>query len=183
MYSVMSNPITLATLEAAGFEGFFTIGQVHRESAMGVPDERGVYLVLVRGDAPHEIRARSSAPVWRGQDPAESVEALTERWVADAVLLYAASANGPGVRHRLRQRLKRFLRFGHGKVVGHWSGRAIWQLREASRLVLAWRVCAPEEDPRAITRELLESFEHAHGRLPFANRAEDVPDDGEDATD
>lgn len=176
----MTTPDSIDALEAAGFEGFFTIGQVHRESAMGVPDERGVYVVLVRGDAPHEIRPKSSAPLWRGQDPAATVEELTARWVESATLLYVGRAKGPGVRNRLRQRIKRFLRFGHGKVVGHWSGRAIWQLREASRLVLAWRVCGEAEDPAALERELLTAFERQYTKPPFANLRHEAADDDPD---
>lgn len=177
----MTSPDSLAALESAGFEGFFTIGQVHRESALGVPDARGVYVVLVRGDAPHELRPRSSAPVWRGMDPAEPLEVLTPRWVDGASQLYVGAAAGPGVRNRLRQRIKRFLRFGHGKVVGHWAGRAIWQLREASRLVIAWRPCSDDDDPRVLAQGLIGSFERAYGKPPFANLHEDrADDDGED---
>lgn len=173
----MSAPLTAEGLGSQGFEGFHTIGQIHRESAMGVPDACGIYVVLVRGEAPHTFRPQSSAPSWRGMDPAVPVEELAERWVEGAALLYVARARGPGVRHRLRQRVKRFLRFGHGKVVGHWGGRAIWQIREASRLVIAWRVCAGPDETLALERQLLDDFEAMHGRPPFAHQPGETPDD------
>ena len=177
----MTPPDPLAALEAEGFRGFITIGQLHREGSAGVPDERGVYVVLVRGEAEHEFRPRSSAPAWRGMDPTVPVEELAAHWVEGATLLYVGRARGPGVRSRLRQRIKRYLRFGHGRVVAHWGGRFIWQLREPSRLVIAWRTCSEAEDVARIEGDLLARFERYHGALPFANlRGETATDDDGD---
>lgn len=175
-------PITFSADELAseGFEGFLTIGQLHRSGCFEVPDERGVYVVLRRGEAPHTILKRSHAPAWRGQDPTRPVDELTARWLDRTALLYVAAAPGSGVRHRLRQRLKRMLRFGHGSVVGHWGGRYLWQLGESSRLVLAWRTCRDDEDPRALADELLRRFEAVHHARPFANPAEDAGDAADD---
>jgi hypothetical protein len=180
----MTPPDSPTVLESDGFRGFITIGQLHREGCIGVPDERGVYAVLVRGDAPHEFRPRSSAPAWRGKDPTVPLDELQARWVAGATLLYAGRARGPGVRSRLRQRIKRYLRFGHGRVVAHWGGRLIWQLREPSRLVVAWRTCGEAEDPARLEAELLARFEQHYGALPFANlSAEPAADDDDDSSE
>ncbi len=165
----MTPPDGIGELEGAGFEGFLTIGQLHSSSCLDVPNERGVYVVLTRSDAPHAFRVRSSAPVWRGKDPALAVEELAEQWVPGATVLYVGRARGPGVRARLRQRIKRYLRFGHGRVVGAWAGRLIWQLAEVSRLVVAWRVSGGDEDPADVEARLLLEFEARHGALPFAN--------------
>jgi hypothetical protein len=173
----MLPPDSIPALEADGFTGFLTIGQLHSGACLDVPDERGLYVVLRRGDAPHEFMARGSAPAWRGMDPSVSRDELTARWIAGATVLYVGSARGPGVRSRLRQRIKRYLRFGHGRVVSHWGGRLIWQLREASRLVIAWRPCGDAEDPAQLQADLLARFEQAHGAMPFANGADDVSDD------
>ena len=169
----MSAPDEIAVLEAAGFGGFITIGQLHSESCLDVPNERGVYVVLARDDASHQLRAKSSAPPWRGKEPAVPVEELAVRWVPKARVLYVGRARGPGVRSRLRQRIKRYLRYGHGKVVAHWGGRLIWQLGEASRLVVAWRVCADAEDPAVLEAGMLEMFEQHYGAPPFANLRND----------
>jgi hypothetical protein len=176
----MRDPDTAASLEVEGFAGFLTIGQLHRSDCLEVPDEPGVYVVLTRGEAPHGFLRRSTAPVWRGHDPTLPVEALGARWIEGAELLYAGAAPGPGVRSRLRQRIKRFLRFGHGRVVAHWSGHAIWQLKESSRLVVAWRECGSAEDASRLNTDLLARFERRHGALPFANvggRATDAEDE------
>lgn len=165
----MSLTFRTEDLAAEGFVGFLTVGQLHRSGCFEVPDERGAYLLLRGSEAPHRILPRSQAPAWRGEDPTRPVEELTARWVEDTALLYAAAAPGSGVRHRLRQRVKRLLRFGHGSVVGHWGGRFVWQLAESSRLVVAWRPCSDDEDPHAIVNDLLGRFERTHGVRPFAN--------------
>ncbi len=180
----MIPPDSIASLEAAGFEGFLTIGQLHSDACQSVPNQRGVYVVLTRGSAPHQFRAKSSAPVWRGKQPALSLEELAEHWVPDASVLYIGRARGPGVRSRLRQRIKRYLRFGHGKVVAHWGGRLIWQLGEASRLVVAWRASDGLEDLADVGSSMLAEFERHYGALPFANlRSEPGSDDDEGADD
>jgi hypothetical protein len=168
-FAAMRDLDSAASLEAEGFAGFLTFGQLHRSDCLEVPDEPGVYVVLARGEAPHGFLLRSTAPVWRRHDPTLPTEALLERWVEGTELLYAGVAPGPGVRSRLRQRTKRFLRFGHGKVVAHWSGHAIWQLKESSRLLLAWRACASAEEAASLGTELLAGFERRHGSPPFAN--------------
>ena len=160
-------------LAAEGFVGFLTIGQLHRSGCLEVPDACGVYVVVRRGEAPYRLLRRSQAPAWRGEDPTRPVDELTARLLEGTDLLYVNAAPGSGVRHRLRQRLKRFLRFGHGSVVGHWSGRTIWQLAESSRLVLAWRPCEAGEEARAYADALLRRFEAVHHARPFANPVED----------
>lgn len=177
----MTPPDSLAALEAAGFAGFLTIGQLHGDSCRTVPNERGVYVVLTRSSAPHAFRARSSAPVWRGREPAVPLEELAQHWVSGATVLYVGRARGPGVRNRLRQRIKRYLRFGHGKVVGAWGGRMIWQLGEVSRLVVAWRVSPETEDPADVEARWRAEFTAHYGAPPFANLPDDTDeDDGED---
>jgi len=174
-------PDSIESLEREGFSGFLTVGQLHRSGCLEVPDAPGVYVVLRRERAPHPFLRRSTAPVWRRRDPTVPIPTLEARWHADATLLYVAGAPGPGVRSRLRQRIKRMLRFGHGSVVGHWGGRLLWQLGEAGRLVVAWRACETGEEAEALTTELLRRFESHHGGPPFANEvAEGGPeDDGE----
>jgi len=176
----MRDSDSASSLEAEGFAGFFTIGQLHRSDCLEVPDEPGIYVVLARDSAPHGFLRRNTAPVWRGQDPTRAVEALGARWIEGAELLYIAAAPGPGVRSRLRQRIKRFLRFGHGKVVAHWSGHVIWQLKESSRLVIAWHACESADEAVRLSAELLARFERRHGAPPFANLRDEAPVAGDE---
>ena len=161
-------PGSRAFLEAEGFEGFFTVGQLHSEGCESVPNKPGVYaIVRDRHDQP-DFLTKSVGPIFRDQDPTRPVDELEKRWVPGAQLLYLGRACGPGVRSLLRQRVKRYLRFGHGRVVGHWGGRFIWQLRDHARLRVAWKSTG-EGEPAQFEARLEARFREHYGVLPFAN--------------
>ena len=162
------DPGSRAFLEAEGFEGFFTVGQLHAEACEGLPNEPGVYAIVRESLDPPEFLTRSVAPSYRRQDPTRPVDELQQRWVPGAQVLYFGRACGPGVRSLLRQRVKRYLRFGHGRVVGHWGGRFVWQLRDHGTLRVAWKPTGAE-DPAMVEARLQARFREHYGVLPFAN--------------
>lgn len=127
-----------------------------------------MYAVVRESLDPPGFMARSTAPFYRGMDPSAPIEALEARWVPGAQLLYLGRADGPGVRSLLKQRVKRYLRFGHGRVVGHWEGRQVWQLRDHAALRVAWKSTG-DADPAPLEAGLREGFLERHGALPFAN--------------
>lgn len=163
-----TDPGSRTFLEAQGFEGFFTTGQLHAERCEGLPNERGVYAILRESPAKPEFMPRSTAPAYRGEDPSRPIDELTLRWVKGAQVLYIGRAAGPGVRSLLKQRIKRYLRFGRGKVVGHWGGRYIWQLCDHAALRVAWKLTG-DADPAQVEAELQRRFVERYGVLPFAN--------------
>jgi hypothetical protein len=121
------------------------------------------------------LRENGTAPVFlekstggwfKGKDPSMSSDLLRARWLSDASIVYigkAASAKG------LQGRLKQYLDFGEGKAIGHRGGRLIWQIEEAAKLVIAWRLVQEGQSARELEAKLLLEFEHVYGRLPFAN--------------
>ncbi len=172
-----AGPDCIATLRAAGFEGFVSARDLRREDCAGVPRDTGVY-VMVResGEAPR-FNPRGTAAFLRGMDPNVKIEALAEKWVAGGCVLYVGRARGPGVRSLLQQRIKRWLRFGEGRNVAHWGGRYVWQLADAYALPIAWKPCADAAGEEAA---LLAAFEQAYGAPPFANlRHESGVEEGE----
>jgi len=172
-----TDPGSLTFLEAGGFEGFLPQGALHAEGCLSIPNECGVYAMIRESLVPGEFMPRSTAPEYRGMKPHLPIDDLKARWVPGAQLLYLGCAFGTGVRSLLRQRVKRYLRFGHGKVVGHWGGRLVWQLRDHAKLLVAWKSTG-DTDPRALTADLLDRFVARYGELPFANDrdAHDVDD-------
>jgi len=163
-----ADPGSRAFLEAQGFEGFFTVGQLHADRCEIVPNERGVYALVRESLDPPQFMPRSTAPAYRGEDPTRPIEELLQRWVHGAQVLYLGRASGPGVRSLLRQRIKRYLRFGRGSVVGHWDGRFVWQLRDHSALRVAWKPTGAE-DPAEVEARLQAGFQRHYGAPPFAN--------------
>ena len=174
----MSGPVAprpgvagIEDLRACGFEGFASVGQLRDEAAASVPVAPGAWIVVRESAAAlPRFLPRSTASEWRGQDPTMSADALGVRWVPHACVLYVGVAPGTGVRHLLQQRVKRFLRFGDGRNVAHWSGRHVWQLASAASLRIAWKVTTPE-GARGAADELLQVFQEHHGAQPFANEA------------
>lgn len=141
---------------------------MNAERCEGLPNARGVYAILRDSPTPPEFMARSTAPLYRGVDPSRPIDELQRHWVPGAQVLYFGRARGPGVRALLKQRIKRYLRFGNGRVVGHWGGRFIWQLRDHAGLRVAWKVTG-DTDPAPIEAALQAAFVERYGALPFAN--------------
>jgi len=148
---------------ATGFEGFVPFADV---MSGPVPDRPGVYLVIRPGGLQPDFRSTSSAGRFKGKDPSIEPTLLHRRWVTDTEVLYVGKAGGKSVKATLRKRLAQYLRFGQGGPVGHWGGRAIFQLSDWETLLVAWRL---DDQPGLFESSLLEEFKAHHGALPFAN--------------
>ncbi|MCC6651503.1 MAG: hypothetical protein IT348_10190 [Candidatus Eisenbacteria bacterium] len=155
-------------LREYGFVGFRTTVQLREEDCMSIPSDSGAWVVLREWTTPPKFMPKSSAGIWRRQSPTVSPEELAAKWVEDACVLYIGHAPGPGVRNRLQQRIKRFIRFGTGKAVAHWSGRYIWQLSGAAALRFAWYPC-DKRDSDPLVNRMFKAFDERYGTLPFAN--------------
>ncbi len=162
------DPGSIAFLESEGFEGFRTVGQLNADRCEEIPNVRGIYAVARESLDPPRFLVKSSAARFRDTDPTIPVEALERLWVPGAQVLYFGRARGPGVRSLLRQRVKRYLRFGHGRHVAHWGGRAIWQLGDQALLRVAWKP-TPKDDPARAEGRYQAEFERHYEALPFAN--------------
>ncbi len=164
-----SRPWDVTLLREMGFRGFHSVSHLQRTRCLDVPVERGVYAVARDTELPPEFMERSVGGWYRQQDPSAPLDELKANWVEGAQVLYFGLARGPGVRNLLQQRIKRYLRFGQGKVVAHTGGRSIWQLRDHVALRVAWRIATAGEDPANIEASLLEGFMARYQKLPFAN--------------
>ncbi len=165
---------TRASLEAAGFVGFSAVATLQLDRCERVPIERGVYVVVRDPSHPLGFRAKSPAGPYRGVDPTRSLEALTERWVEGASVMYIGVAPGSGVRALLQQCIKRTVRFGGGAAIAHPGGAALWQLEGSTQLRFAWKVV--DGDPRPLAETLIAEFVARHGRGPFAQDDQEAVD-------
>lgn len=155
-----------STLRREGFVGFDTVGHLRDDGCRTVPRENGVYVIVRPPGTPPRFTPRGTGARWRGLDPNVPVAVLNQHWVADACVLYIGRAAGTGVRGKLQQRVKRYLRFGQMKNVAHWGGRYLWQLEGAGSTRVAWRPSASPADDEA---ELQAVFARRFGAMPFAN--------------
>lgn len=158
-----------ATLSAAGFEGFLSIGTMQNATGVGgVPDSPGVYVILREAGDPPEFLSQNPGGHFKGKDPTVPVATLREKWVDGASVLYVGRSGGDGVEGSLFTRLTDLLDFGLGRPVGHWGGRYLWQLADVQKAVICWRECRDEE-PGALKDWLIDEFVQRHGKRPFAN--------------
>lgn len=159
---------SVAQLREYGFQGFLSVGRLRDTRCVEIPAERGVYIVVRDTLLPPKFLEASVGGRFRQMDPSVPMDVLNAHWVDGAMVLYVGRARGPGVRALLQQRVKRYIRFGQGRVVAHYGGRFIWQLKDHRALLLAW-MPTPDEDPSAVEQRLLSSFMQRFVRLPFAN--------------
>jgi hypothetical protein len=147
-------------LESSGFEGWVTFGEFAQQLGR-LPSAGGVYLVFRIRREPRFLVANPGGR-FKGRDPSVSDDALCANWVNGAEIVYIGKADN------LRRRLREFARFGEGEPVGHWGGRLIWQLKDSTKLLVAWKE-APGLLPREVEAEMIAAFRAAFGKLPFAN--------------
>lgn len=133
-----------------------------------VPQEKGVYvLTRTSTDAPTFCEVGTGG-FFKGKDPNVSIEELAKKWYyGNDRIVYVGRANydednpkAAKCESTLQSRLKEYMRFGHGKKVGHRGGRYIWQLADAEKLEVWYKVC---DNPQTVESELIEKYD------PFAN--------------
>ena len=158
---------TRKALEERGFKGFKPLHALARDAP---PMGPGVYVVLRESVDPPEFDATSPAGHFKGKDPTIDVEQLRSRWVPGAEVIYIGKASKGQTGRGLAKRLGEYRRHGAGELIGHWGGRAIWQLSDRDRLLVAWMQTG-DDDPEQVESALLDEFAaDFDGRLPFANR-------------
>lgn len=158
-------PWSADALREGGFVGFVRFADLQTSD---VPQAPGVYAVVRPTDAPPTFLENSAAGRFKGKDPSIPVGALSGRWIIGAEVLYIGKSTiGSSGRRGLQKRLDEFRRFGAGEPVGHWGGRAIWQLADHDELLVAWN--ATDEDAATVESRMLRDFVEHYNRLPFAN--------------
>lgn len=159
---------SVAVLAANGFIGFVYVSELQQTMCRQVSDEKGVYLVVSNSTAVPTFLPESIGGHFKGRDPTLGVETLRQRWVDGVVVLYIGKAGAATAKATLCSRLKQYMKFGKGGRVGHWGGRSIWQLADSERLQVCWKP-TPDEEPREVESQLIETFKQRYQQRPFAN--------------
>ena len=156
-------------LQAQGFEGFKTMGELMEGSRTQIPVQKGVYVVLRESESAPKFLTEGTGGFFKGKNPNVSIAELEANWVEGTPVVYIGKAGGAGSSATLQKRLGQYLRFGQGCNIGHWGGRYIWQLADSRDLVVCWKVLT-SDDPREVELQMITEFKAAHGgNRPFAN--------------
>lgn len=150
-------------MESSGFEGFVTVTDLWDGGLKRIPELSGVYMVLRVSDQQPEFLEVGSGGHFKGKEPNVPVDVLKANWVKETPVLYIGKATS------LRKRISQYLRFGQGKPVGHWGGRYIWQLADATQLLFCWMPVDGNAD--AVETDMICRFRERYGCRPFANLA------------
>lgn len=160
----------LDEIKKAGFEGFKTIQELFLHPSE-IPNVRGVYLILNLEKKLPTYLPIGTGGHFKGKNPNVHIEELKKNWIEKTIVVYIGKAGSESSSATLKSRLKQYFGFGQGKNIGHWGGRYIWQLNSSSNLIVCWK-CLPNDDPRKIENNLINSFREKFGGRPFANLAD-----------
>jgi hypothetical protein len=155
-----------AWLEQQGFQGFVRFAELSRSS---VPRGAGIYVVYRGSLKPPDFLGVSCGGHYGGKDPTVPIALLEAAWVPAAhVLNIGKAALGASGSRGLKKRLGGYRRYGAGKRVAHAGGRYIWQIADASQLLVAWME-TPGQDPKLVEDDFIADFAEHYDKRPFAN--------------
>ena len=157
----------IESIKKYGFLGFQSIGSLYANSS-SITKQMGIYLVLHVSQKEPKFLEQGSGGFFKDKDPNVSIKVLEEHWVKDSLVVYIGKAGSKNGSATLRSRLIQYLKFGHGKNVGHYGGRLIWQISNPEHLVLCWKPIS-EIEPREEEVQLIKAFFNQFGKRPFAN--------------
>ena len=136
----------------------WTIEELYRTKCRDVPSAAGVYWVRV----PDGMTVRFIEPKDTSFYSKKDLENKYAR-CKEKDILYIGKATG---RRGLSQRLRQYVKHGHGEGNNHCGGRAIWQIENADELVVTYEIC---EDATARERKEIEAYKVRNGCFPLAN--------------
>jgi len=158
-------------LKEYGFSGFVTIFNLKANGCNGIPKEKGVYIVAKEDSEAVVYLEKSVGGHFKGKYPTVSISELSSNWVEGAYVLYVGQTGAGKSKGTLSSRIVQLIKFGKGENIGHRGGRYIWQLKNAGKLVVAWK-CLSTDDPKREKTKLITEFRNIYGKRPFANLQE-----------
>ncbi len=157
----------IESLKKHGFTGFQSIESVYLNSS-SIPKRMGIYMVIYLPEKEPGFLPNGTGGNFKKKDPNIPIKELQENWVLKAKVIYIGKAGGKESSATLYSRIEQYLDFGHGKPVGHWGGRLIWQIENSGRLLLCWKPLTSSE-PREEELKLIQHFNSIYGKRPYAN--------------
>lgn len=138
-----------------------TLRELIGSNCQNIPEVPGVYWVL----APEGMTISFTEKLRNKYAPLYPVKKLLNKYekCTESEVLYIGKAEGAG---GLRQRLKQYMKYGHGESRIHKGGRAIWQIEDSELLLLAYEPCDHAENRE---KQLLQEYKQRNGTYPLAN--------------
>ena len=177
---VSTNPLKLEADRKLldGFEGWLAVStlrnRIQRGERLGMPDEAGVYAVVLPSLGDGRFEDETSAGRYQGRNPRVSRQELQTAWVPNTQVVYVGRTGRRGGGRHLEKRIEDLVRFGQGEDgVPHYGGKRLWHLSERENLLVGWKVT---ENSTGEEVRLQGQFKARHRMLPFANEREEHAD-------
>ncbi len=160
-------PETKEQLTNYGFRGFKKIKYLINE-CKEIPHLKGVFLILNYSED-IKFLEKSTGGFFKSKDPNINILTLESRWVNETSILCIGSAGSDFEKTTLNSKIKKYLNFGTGKASGHFFwGRYVWQIENASELLIAWKPLPTKEDCELEKTKLNNEFIKKYLKSPFA---------------
>lgn len=146
---------------------FQTIEELYSEGYANVPNENGIYVILVPDNFQIVFTESTTAILeFRKRCMVYSASELQLKFEkSDKNILYIGKAEG--TQNKLRQRIRQFVKYGYREADNHRGGRAIWQIENNKKLLLGYQEC---QNARAVESDELMLYYSKYGTFPVANR-------------
>ncbi len=99
-------------LQAQGFDGFKTMGEMMDGAWKQIPAQKGVYIILRESKSAPHFLPEGIGGFFKGKNPNVSFAELKANWVEGTSVVYIGKAGGSGSSATLQKRLGQYLRFG-----------------------------------------------------------------------
>ena len=99
----------LSSLTSNGFAGFDNVLSL-KENYQFIPDEKGIYFVLIPEGFKVSFKNPGSGGFFKGKDPNVDLETLRKNWVDNSRLVYIGKAGSSKNKSTLRSRIKQYLK-------------------------------------------------------------------------
>lgn len=156
------------------FSFFNTFEYYRLNGRHDIPDQKGVYVVVMPNDFIVQFRPTTDGPdVYKSRNLVVAIDELEQNWVENSRILYIGMAGGES--HKLKDRIWEYVRYGYYKedkikgrtgCTNHRGGRYIWQLESNKELLIGYTLW---EDARILESVLIKQFEVKYKKKPFAN--------------
>lgn len=144
----------------------YTFEDLRLNGFRSVPDEKGIYAVLVPDLFEVQFLDDTTAiKTYRGKNLLYPASDLRTKYnSSDRKLLYIGKAGGES--NKLRQRIRQYVKYGCGEANNHRGGRAIWQIRNNHQLLIGYCMC---DEPETKESASLAEYFNQYGTFPVAN--------------
>ncbi|MDQ0676567.1 hypothetical protein QFZ36_004193 [Pseudarthrobacter siccitolerans] len=163
---------TVHELMGEGFRGFQTFQDVRQQYAQddgGIPKSPGVYVVLRVNTSAPQFLTKGFGGTHKARKANAPISELEASWVHGASVLYFGKAGQRKDGGGLWDRINEYSVAGQGRVHGHSGGEYIWQLADARKLLVAWKVVQGGTEKK-LEDAMILAFKDRYGKVPFANR-------------